>query len=45
MKKGWEKWYKLGYSQFFELKKATNPYEGRTVGIFEADAEPLWFEN
>ncbi|MGB0998189.1 MAG: hypothetical protein ACPGXJ_07900, partial [Pseudomonadales bacterium] len=22
----------------------TNPYEGWTVGIFEADAEPLWFE-
>ena len=21
-----------------------NPYEGWTVGIFEADAEPLWFE-
>ena len=22
----------------------TNPYDGWTVGIFEADAEPLWFE-
>ena len=22
----------------------TNPCEGWTVGIFEADAEPLWFE-